>query len=103
MRLLQNVLHSLKKTKKPQYKFVTHLVGLMLMLPGHATLRKMSRYSPSHERTFSRGYGRGFDWGLLNQAAITAVVPPAPEQALVMEASFVPKSGKHPYGPALLR
>jgi hypothetical protein len=43
MRLLQTVLHSLKKTKKPQYKFVTHLLGLMLMLPGHATLRKMSR------------------------------------------------------------
>ena len=33
MLLLQNVLYSLKKTKKPQYKFVTHLLELMLMLP----------------------------------------------------------------------
>jgi hypothetical protein len=98
MRLLQNVLHSLKKTKKPQYKFVTHLLGLMLMLPGHATFRNMSRYSPYHERTFSRWYGRGFDWVLLNQAAITEVVPPEHDQALVMDASFVPKSGKHTYG-----
>ena len=98
MRLLQSVLTSLHQTKKPQYKFVTHLVGLMLMLPGHATFRNMSRYSPSHERTFSRWYGRGFDWVSLNQAAITEVVPPEQDQALVMEASFVAKSGKHTYG-----
>ena len=52
MRLLQSVLSCLKQTKKPQYKFVTHLLGLMLMLPGHATFRNMSRYSPYHERTF---------------------------------------------------
>jgi len=98
MQLLQNVLHSLKKTKKPQYKFVTHLLGLMLMLPGHATFRNMSRYSPSHERTFSRWYARDFDWVSLNQAAITEAVPPEHDQALVMDASFVPKSGKHTYG-----
>ena len=98
MRLLQNVLHSLKKTKKPQYKFVTHLLGLMLMLPGHATFRNMSRYSPSHERTFSRWYARDVDWVSLNQAAITEAVPPEHDQALVMDASFVPKSGKHTSG-----
>jgi hypothetical protein len=98
VRLLQNVLNSLNQTKKPQYKFVMHLLGLMLMLPGHATFRNMSRYSPYHERTFSRWYGRGFDWVALNQAAITEVVPPEHEQALVMDASFVPKSGQHTYG-----
>jgi DDE superfamily endonuclease len=98
MRLLQSVLNCLKQTKKPQYKFVTHLLGLMLMLPGHATFRNMSRYSPYHERTFARWYGRGFDWVSLNQAAITAVVPPEHEQALVLDASFVPKSGQHTYG-----
>ena len=98
MRLLQSVLTSLHQTKKPQYKFVTHLWGLMLMLPGHATFRNMSRYSPSHERTFSRWYGRGFDWVSLNQAAITEVVPPEQDQALVMDASFVAHSGKYTYG-----
>ena len=98
MRLLQSVLSCLKQTKKPQHKFVTHLLGLMLMLPGHATFRNMSRYSPYHERTFARWYGRHFDWVSLNQAAITEVVPPEHDQALVMDASFVPKSGKHTYG-----
>jgi hypothetical protein len=98
MRLLQSVLSCLKQTKKPQYKFITHLLGLMLMLPGHATFRNMSRYSPYHERTFSRWYGRDLDWVSLNKGAITEVVPPEHEQALVMDASFVPKSGKHTYG-----
>ena len=98
MRLLQSVLNRLNQTKKPQYKFVTHLLGLMLMLPGHATFRNLSRYTPYHERTIARWYGRGFDWVSLNQAAITAVVPPKHEQALVLDASFVPKSGQHTYG-----
>jgi DDE superfamily endonuclease len=98
MRLLQSVLSCLKQTKKPQYKFVTHLLGLMLMLPGHATFRNMSRYSPYHERTFARWYGRDLDWVSLNKGAITEVVPPEHDQALVMDASFVPKSGKHTYG-----
>jgi hypothetical protein len=66
MRLLQSVLSRLKQTKKPQHKFVTHLLGLLLMLPGHATFRNMSRYSPYHERTFSRWYGSIFDWVSLN-------------------------------------
>ena len=38
MRLLQSVLATLPQTKKPQRKFITHLLGLVLMLPGHATL-----------------------------------------------------------------
>lgn len=46
MRLLQSILPRLKQPKQPQGKFVRHLLGLMLMLPGHATLRNLSRYSP---------------------------------------------------------
>jgi DDE superfamily endonuclease len=98
MRLLQSLLPCLKQTKKPQCKFVMHLLGLMLMLPGPATFRNLSRYSPDHERTFARWYDRDFDWSALNKAAITEVVPPEHDQALVMDASFVPKSGKHTYG-----
>jgi hypothetical protein len=98
MPLLQRVLTRLSQTKKPQQKFLTHLLGLMLMLPGHATLRNLSRYSPYHERTFARWYARDFDFVALNKAAITAVVPAEHEQALVMDASFVPKSGKKTYG-----
>jgi hypothetical protein len=98
MPLFQSVLTRLSQTKKPQRKFLTHLLGLMLMLPGHATFRNLSRYSSYHERTFARWYARDVDFVSLNKAAITAVVPSEHEQALVMDASFVPKSGKKTYG-----
>ncbi len=98
MRLLQSVLPTLHHTKKPQQKFVAHLLGLLLLLPGHATLRNLSRYSSYHERTFARWYARDFDFVALNKVAITAVIPPEHAQALVIDASFVPKSGKKTYG-----
>jgi hypothetical protein len=43
MRLLQSVLPTLHQTKKPQQKFLAHLLRLLLMLPGHATFRNLSR------------------------------------------------------------
>ena len=80
MRLLQSVLATLPQTKKPQRKFIAHLLGLVLMLPGHATFRNLSRYSSCHERTFARWYDRPFDFVSLNKAAITQVIPPEHQQ-----------------------
>ena len=98
MRLLHSVLATLPQTNKPQRKFITHLLGLLLMLPGQATFRHLSRYSTYHERSLARGYERPFDFVSLNKAAITRVVPPENQQALVIDASFIPKSGTHTYG-----
>ena len=81
MRLFSNILATFGETNKPQRQFVAHLLGLLLMLPGHATFRNLSRYSSYHERTFARWYERSFDWVALNQEAITAAVPPEHEQA----------------------
>lgn len=98
MPLLQSVLTRLSPTKQPQQKFLTHLLGLLLLLPGHATFRNLSRYSSYQEKTFARWYATDFDFVSLNKAAITEVIPAAHAQALVMDASFVPKSGKQTYG-----
>jgi hypothetical protein len=98
MRLLQSILVRLNQTKQPQRKFLTHLFGLLLMLPGHVTFRNLSRYSPYQEKTFARWYARGVDFVALNKAAINEVVPAEHEQAFVMDASFVSKSGKQTYG-----
>ena len=92
MRLPQSVLPTLGQTKKPPPKFLAHRLGLML--PGHATCRNLSRYSAYQERTSARWYARDFDLVSLNKAAIIHVIPPAPEQALVLDASFVLKRGK---------
>jgi DDE superfamily endonuclease len=98
MRLLQSILPTLHQTQKPQQKFLAPLLGLLLMLPGHATFRNLSRYSAYHEKTFARWYARDFDFVSLTKAAILRVIPPTHQQALVIDASFVPKSGKQTYG-----
>ena len=98
MRLLHSILPHLHQTKKPQQKFLTHLLGLLLLLPGHATFRNLSRYSFYQEKTFARWYTRDFDFVSLNKAAITEVIPAAHAQALVKDASFVRKSGQQTYG-----
>jgi hypothetical protein len=98
MRLLHSVLAMLPNTNKPQRKFLAHLIGLLLMFPGHATFRNLSRYSHYHEKTFARQFATPCDFVALNQAAITEVVPKDHEQALVMDTSFLAKSGKHTYG-----
>jgi DDE superfamily endonuclease len=98
MRLLQSILPTLRHTQKPQQKFLAQLLDLLLMLPGHATVRHLSRYSVYHERTLARWYARAFDVVSRNQAAISRVIPPAHTQALVIDTSVVPKSGKKTYG-----
>ena len=98
MRLLQSILPTLRHPQKPQPQFLAHLLGLLLMLPGHATFRNLSRYSAYHERTLARWDPRDFDCVALNKAAIIRVISPTHQQALVIDASFVPKSGKKTYG-----
>jgi hypothetical protein len=46
----------------------------------------------------TRWYARDFDFVSLNKAAIIHVIPPEHDQALVIDASFVSKSGKKTYG-----
>jgi hypothetical protein len=88
----------LKNTKKPQQKFLCHVMRVLLMLPGRVTFRNLSRYSPYHEKTFARWFARDFDFVSLNHAAIVEVVPPSHEHVLAFDPSFVPKSGKRTYG-----
>lgn len=98
MRLLHSGLAKLPKSNQPQRKFLGQLIGLLLMLPGHATFRNLSRYSSYHEKTFARQFTRPFDFVALNQAAIVTVVPVDHEQALALDASFIAQSGKQTYG-----
>lgn len=68
------------------------------MLPDHATFRNLSRYSSYHERTFACWYDRPFDFVALNKAAITQVIAPDHHQALVIDPTFIAKSGAHTHG-----
>ena len=43
MRLFESVLMHLNNTKKPQQKFLCHVMRLLLLLPGSVTFRNLSR------------------------------------------------------------
>jgi hypothetical protein len=88
----------LKNTKKPQQKFLCHVMRLLLLRPGHVTFRNLSRYSPYHEQTFARWFVRDFDFVSFNHAAIVEVVAPSHEHVLAFEPRFVPKSGQQTSG-----
>ncbi len=98
MRLLASVLAKLPKTNKPQRRFIFAWLELMLMVPGPITFRNLSRYSGYHEKTVARGFARTLDWVVLNREAIAQGVPPEHEQALVLDASFLAKSGRQTHG-----
>lgn len=98
MRPLESVLTGLQNTSPMRRRFLGHLLGLLLMLPGRATFRNLSRYSPYHEKTFSRWFAKDFDWVSVNRAAIMQGVPAEHEHVLAFDPSFVPKSGKCTYG-----
>ena len=74
MPLLERVLSNLKMSQ-PFRDFLSELLMLLLIIPGRATFRNLSRYRGYVEKTFSRWFRRKVDWAALNVAAIRAVVP----------------------------
>jgi len=96
--LFESVLMRVQNTKKPQRKFLCHVMRVLLLLPGHVTFRNLSRYSPYHEKTFARWFARDWDVVSLNRAAIVEVVPPHNEHILAFDPSLVSKSGTYTYG-----
>jgi hypothetical protein len=98
VRLFESVLRRVKNTKKPQQKFLGHVLRLLLRVPGRVTFRHLSRFSPAHEKTCARWFARAVDFVSLNHAAIVAIVPAHHEHVLAFAPSFVPKSGQHTPG-----
>ena len=71
---------------------------MLLIVPGRATFRNLSRYSAYVEKTFSRWFRRQVDWAGLNVAAIRVVVPADHESVLAFDPSYVPKAAIAPKG-----
>lgn len=81
-----------QETATPMYR---PSLGTHAHAPWTRNLSQSESYSSYDEKTFSRWYARNVDWVSCNKAAIPEGIPPAHEQALVIDASFVPTSGKH--------
>jgi hypothetical protein len=82
----------------PTQKFVQEVLTTWLTVRGRFNFANLSRYSSWHERTFRRGFARGFSWGEFNQRLLTIIIPVQHEVIAALDASFVKKSGKHTAG-----
>jgi len=85
-------------TSKPQLKFLLTLFSTIMILRGRMNYRNMSRYSVIHEKTFSRNFRKSFDFTDLNHRLILEIIPEKNRKMAAIDASYVPKSGKHSYG-----
>ncbi len=83
---------------KPQLKFLLILFSTIMILRGRMNYRNMSRYSVLHEKSFSRNFKKPFDFNELNHRLILETIPETNKKMAAIDASFVPKSGKHSYG-----
>jgi hypothetical protein len=65
---------------------------------GKVNYTNLSRYSDLSERTYRRHFQQGFGAEILNQALIEHVRRPERAQIVVVDCSFLEKSGRHTYG-----
>ncbi len=83
---------------KPQKKFLIILYTAIVTTRGKINFRNLSRYSPLCEQTYSRQFVKPFDFVAFNRSLIDEGLGSENERIIVLDASFIPKSGKKTYG-----
>jgi len=98
MPLIDTVLQKMSTVLKPQRTFLVVILTTLMYLPGKANFRNLGRYSELHEKTYSRGFRRSFDFVEFNRLSLAEVVTCGAPFAIAIDSSFIQKSGKHTYG-----
>lgn len=98
MSLIDTVLKKMSTVLKPQRTFLVVILTTLMYLPGKANFRNLSRYSELHEKTYSRGFRRPFDFVEFNRLSLAEVVTFGSHLAVAIDSSFIQKSGKKTYG-----
>ena len=98
MKAIERFLSQMPKVSKPQKKFLLILFSTISMLRGRMNFRNLSRYCVINEKTISRNFRKSFDFSMLNHLLISETIPKTNRKMAAIDASYVPKSGKHSYG-----
>jgi hypothetical protein len=98
MTIVTDILKQMPAVSQPQRKFLAVLCATILALRGRVTGRNLSRYCEYSERTIARQFRATFDWPDFHQRVRTGALDPRSELISAQEASFIPKSGQHPFG-----
>ena len=97
MELAEKILKN-SKISKPQKKFLIALFTAILTAHGKINFRNLSRYSSLSQKTYSRQFAKSFEFVAFNRALINEGLGRESERIIVVDASFVSKSGKKTYG-----
>lgn len=95
------VLLTLAAVSAHQYRFLSILMPLWIAIPGRVNAQNFSRYSGWNERTFRRHFQAALPWHGLHLTLVKLLVgcrAVIPRFILVMDASFVAKSGRKTFG-----
>jgi putative transposase len=100
MSILQKIL-TLAALPAHQTRFLHALLSVWLAIPGRVNAINFSRYSGWSEKTVRRWFHRPLPWMKLQLTLVQLLVQCAaldPRWVLVMDASFIPKSGRRTEG-----
>lgn len=98
MKTVKRILSKMSSISKPQQKFLLIAFSTIVILRGRMNFRNMSRYSNINEKSFSRNFRKAFDFTFFNHQLISETIPKTNRKMAAIDASYVPKSGKHSYG-----
>jgi hypothetical protein len=85
---------------KPQRKCIPVLLTTVMLMRGRVNFRNSSRYSELSGKTFSRQFRTPSDFTQFNGIGIGMSIRPDTSVIAAPDCSFIPKSGRHTYGPA---
>lgn len=101
MSLLATILEQMSSLRLPQRKFVMGLLTALSCFAGRANRTNLRRYGAASPRTqyrWAHRQDRSMDWTQLNLTLLQRTGRLEQITAAVIDASFLPKSGKHTYG-----
>ncbi|PZO10234.1 MAG: IS4 family transposase, partial [Leptolyngbya foveolarum] len=83
---------------KPRRQFLLSLFATIYVVCGKVNFTNLSRYSDLSERSYRRHFAKSYEFISLNAGLIDEAVDTKHFSVAVIDASFVPKSGKATYG-----
>jgi hypothetical protein len=98
MTFVSTIVQRFSFLSKPRRDFLLALYGALLCFVGRATMRNLSRFGSGNERRLSRHFAQRLEWATLNWLALQECGVTSHRMMACLDATFLPKSGKHTYG-----
>ena len=98
MTFVQSIVQRFSFLSKPRRDFLLALHGALLCFVGRATMLNLSRFGAGSPRRLSRHFAQSLKWATLNWLALQECQVTDNRLFACLDATFLPKSGKHTYG-----